>query len=137
MRAIRTLAALHLALGLLAGPVLAQDVPVERNVLNGTQVTLHVYPFLTADELATFRFAMTNEQGLALLLPESGEGYAAIALAPQEGMIRDGKLSASVSALKGFADAATAVKENLAACEAKRDPAGQACVIVLEVAPKG
>ena len=115
------------------GMAMAQDVPVETAKLNGATVTLHVQPFLDATELATLRLVMTNAQALALFLPDN-QGFAAIAVAPDEGFIRGGAPVASAVALGGLPDAQTAAAQALAQCDANRK-GGAACVLVLEVAP--
>ena len=122
----------------LAVPGMAGNVPVETSVLGQSKVTLHVYPFLDSTELATLRLVMTNAQALALFLPKGAStGFAAIAVAPAEGFIRSGKPVPSAAALGGLPDAKTAAAEATRACDAHRKPGGAACVVVLEVAPKG
>jgi hypothetical protein len=133
MRKVTTAAAI---VAVSASLAFAGDVPVERNVLNGAKVVLHVHPFLDATELATLRLVLTNPQALALFLPDN-KGFAAIAVAPDEGFIRAGAPVASASALGGLPDAAAAATQATAACDAKRAASGQACVLVLEVGPGG
>lgn len=118
----------------LAGGAMAGSVPVETNVLDGAKITLHTHPFLDATELATLRLVLTNSQALALFLPDH-QGFAAIAVAPDEGFIRNGAPVASAVALGGMPDARTANAQALATCDAKRNASGQACVIVLELGP--
>lgn len=127
-------AAALLALG--AGMAMAGDVPVETNVLNGAKVVLHVQPFLDATELATLRLVLSNADALSVFVPKAG-GFAAMAVAPDEGFLRNGQPVASATALGGLPDAKAAAAEALAACDQKRNAAGAACVLVLEVAPKG
>lgn len=130
-------AAAALALGTataLAGVALAGGVPVETATLDGAKVTLHVYPFLDATELATLRLVMTNSSALSLFLPDH-TGYAAIAVAPDEGFIRGGKPIASASALSGLPDAKAAASKALATCDTARRASGQGCVVVLELGP--
>ncbi len=123
---------------LLPGPSAAGNVPVESQVLGQSKVTLHVYPFLDPTELATLRLVMTSPPALALFLPKgTTAGYAAIAVAPGEGFLRGGKPVPSAVALGGLRDAATAATQATRACDARRKPGGAACVVVLEVAPKG
>lgn len=127
--------------GALGSPAQAEGVPVEEAVLGDAQVRLYVHPFLAADELATLRLVMTNEQALALFVPNAS-GFAALAAAPSEGVIRDGKPVASAIALADLPDAASAAKAATAACDQARrggdagaSAADEACVVVLEVAP--
>lgn len=130
--------ALSAATAALAGPAAAGKVPVETSVLGQSKVTLHVYPFLDATELATLRLVMTNAQALSLFLPKGATtGFAAIAVAPAEGFIRGGKPVPSAAALGGLPDAKTAAAKATRACDARRNPGSAACVVVLEVAPKG
>ena len=126
---------LGLGLMLVAGAAVAQDVPVEVAVLKGQQVTIHIQPFLNEEELAMLRLVQTNKQALGLFVTSSG-GYAAMAAAPDEGLVRDGGFPPSVIAIGDLADAAAAQAAALAGCEEKRQ-GGAACVIVLEVGPKG
>ena len=136
MRMISRMAAV-LALGAsaaLVGGAQAGGANVETNVLDGAKITLHVYPFLDATELATLRLVLTNSQALSLFLPDH-KGFAAIAVAPDEGFIRNGAPVASAVALGGLSDAKTAAAQALAACDAKRSASGQPCVVVLELGP--
>lgn len=126
---------LGLALGLAAGmatAATAQDVPVEIGKLSGQQITLHVYPFLTKDDLKTLRFVAKNKEALKLFI--TSKGYSALAVAPDEGFAPDGMPAPSAVALGDFADAATAATEAAKACDAKRKGT-KACVVVLEVGP--
>lgn len=136
MRMISRMAAI-LALGatsFMAHGAMAEGASVETNVLDGAKISLHTYPFLDATELATLRLVLTNSQALNLFLPDH-KGFAAIAVAPDEGFIRNGAPVASAVALGGMPDAKTAAAQALAACDAKRNASGQACVIVLELGP--
>lgn len=119
-----------------AGTAGAQDVPVETGTLGGSSVTLHLQPFLTEEELTTLRLVMTNQQALEIFVPDAAKGFAALALAPDEGFIRDGKPVASAVAIAGLTSADEAKAAALRACDAARK-AASACVIVLEVAPAG
>ena len=120
--------------GLLAGTVAqAQTVPTEAGVNGGSAVSLHLHPFLTAEELATLRLVASNDQALSLFVT-SRTGHAALAMAPAEGFVRDAKPVASAVALGDLPDAATARTAALAACNKARK-AGSPCVVVLEVAP--
>ena len=130
---LAALPALGLAAALTSGAQ-AGGVPVETGTLDGAKVTLHVYPFLDAAELTTLRLVMTNSQALSLFLPDH-TGFAAIAVAPDEGFIRAGKPIASASALSGLPDAKAAAAKALATCDAARKASGQPCVVVLELGP--
>jgi hypothetical protein len=129
MRAILVMAALGAA-----GMAQAQEVPVETGTLGGSQITLHVQPFLTPEELATLRLVMTNEQALAIFVPDATKGFAAMAAAPDEGFIRESKPVASAVAIAGMGDATAAREAAMQGCEAARKE-GEPCVTVLEIAP--
>lgn len=124
------------ALGV-GGAALAGAVPFEEAVLGRHKVTILLHPFLTEEETATLRLVLTNEQALAIFVPQDAAatgGHATLALAPGEGLIREGKPVASAVALSGFADAAAADAAALAACDAARTGA-EACVVALQVQP--
>lgn len=120
-----------LVLGM-TGLARAEEVPVEVSTLAGQQITLHVYPFLTETDLKTLRLVATNKQALQLFI--TGAGFSAIAVAPNEGFVPGGAPAPSAVAIGGFADAVTAQKAAVKACDAKRK-GGKACVVVLEVGP--
>lgn len=121
------------ALALFAGiPAMAEDVPVETMELGKSAVTLHVHSFLTEEELKTLRLVGSNKDALALFVPEGG-GHAAIAVAPEEGFVRNGVPVASAVAVAKLPDAETAQKDALAGCDAARTTES-VCVVVLEVA---
>ncbi len=119
---------------LLAGPTLAQDtIPVETGVNGSSLVTLHVHPFLRAEELAVLRLVLTRADALELFV-EKTTGFAAVAVSPDDGFMRGDGLVASAKGFGEFADAAGARTAALAACDAARE--GQTpCVVVLDVAP--
>ena len=119
-----------LVLGM-TGLARAEEVPVEFSTLD-QQITLHVYPFLTETDLKTLRLVATNKQALQLFI--TGAGFSAIAVAPNEGFVPGGAPAPSAVAIGGFADAVTAQKAAVKACDAKRK-GGKACVVVLEVGP--
>ena len=127
---------LGLALGLVAGmgcfAAQAKDVPVEVGTLAGQQITLHLHPFLSKSDLKTLRLVATNEQALQLFV--TSKGYSALAVAPDEGFAPDGAPAPSAVAIGDFADAATAAREAVKGCDAKRK-GSQPCVVVLEVGP--
>lgn len=125
-----------LAGALSGGMAFAQDVPVEVSVLDASQVTLHLFPFLKDEELSTLRLVATNRDALSVFLPsKDATHFAALALAPADGFVQDGAPAATATALSDFPDAAAAAKATIEACDAKRDPATPPCVVVLEVGP--
>jgi hypothetical protein len=131
---IRPLALAPLLLVLGAAGAARAEAPVpETAALGAASVTLHPHAFLTAEELATLRLVLTNEQALGLFVPEGG-GFAALAVSPDDGFIRGGQPVASATALSALPDAETARTRAIEACEAARAGA-QPCLIVLEIAP--
>ena len=126
-------AVLVLGLASVAG---AQEVKTEVAELGESSITLHLQSFLTEVELNTLRVVMTNPDALALFVPDSSKGYAALAVSPDDGFLPEGAPAASAQAIGGLPDQATAAKEALAACDKLRK--GEVdCVLVLEIAPKG
>ena len=126
---------------LVAGVAAAQEtaeVPVETAELGDNVVTLHLYPFLTEEEVTLLRLVSTNADALALFVPEQG-GFAAMAVSPVEGVVREGVPVPSAIAVGQLPDAETARTNATEQCNAarkkqrKRDPE---CVVVLEVMPK-
>ena len=71
------------------------------------------------DELMALRLVMTNEDALALFVPKSG-GFAALAMSPDDGFIRDGAPAKSAVALADLPDAGTAAAEAAKACDGLR-----------------
>jgi hypothetical protein len=124
-------AGLFWVLGALAAA--AQTAPTERAVLGASAITLHQHAFLTEDEVATLRFVMTNEQALALFVPRKG-GFAALAVSPDDGFVRNGQPVKSAVAVGDLPDAAAARASATQACEAAKTGPSP-CVIVLEIAP--
>ncbi|MES2434667.1 MAG: hypothetical protein V4586_12695 [Pseudomonadota bacterium] len=120
----------------LATAAVAEAVKTEVAELGGSSIILHLQPFLTETELATLRVVMTNPDALAIFVPDASKGYAALAVSPDEGFLPAGAPAASAQAIAGLPDAATAAKDALAACDKLRKGAA-ACVLVLEIAPKG
>jgi hypothetical protein len=118
---------------LVAGTAVAQDVPVETATLGGSAITLQLHPFLTEEELATLRLVMSNEQALGLFVPEN-QGFAALAVSPEDGFIRVGAPMGSAVAVADLPDAAAAEVAALQGCEAAKQGSA-ACVIVLKIAP--
>jgi hypothetical protein len=134
-RAMRKLLGLGLVMGMVAGTAFAKDVPVEVSTLEGTQITLHVHPFLTDPDLQVLRQVASNPQALAVFVPGDKSHYAAMALAPKDGFLKDGAPTETAIALSDFPDAAAAAKAVTEACDAKRGKKGKPCVIVLEIGP--
>ena len=128
---MRVVLGLGVVLGL-AGAAMAQDVPVEVAVLKGQSVTLHVHPFLTAEELVMLRLVQTNRKALQMFV--TAGGFSAIAISPEDGFVRDGGLVPSAIAIGDLPDAGAAAGAALKACDAIRK-GSTACVIVLEVGP--
>ena len=116
------------------GPVSAQDAQIENYELGGVAITVFAHPFLATEEIMTLRLVGQNSDALELFVPE-GPGYAALAIAPQEGFVRDGVPVDSAIAISGLPDIATARSSALEACDSARQTA-QECVIALEVAPR-
>ncbi|MBK5926069.1 hypothetical protein [Rhodobaculum claviforme] len=130
MRPIPTALVLAVALG--AGPALAADT---RTLSHPTaEVTLHLHAFLSPEDRALLEAVAASPEGLAMLLGDSG-GHGAIALAPGEGMVRDGVPSASAAAVGALPDAAVARARALEMCDAARSTRPD-CAVVLEVAPR-
>jgi hypothetical protein len=121
-------------LSLLPAAALAQAVPTESSRLAGQQVTLHLHPFLTDEDLGLLRLVATNEQALGLFITAGGR-HAAIAVAPADGFVRGGQPPATATAMSDLRTAADARTAALEGCERARRQ-GPACVVVLEVAPQ-
>lgn len=123
------------ALALAGSAAFAQNVTVEEAKLGKSVVKLHVQPFLTAEELMTLRLVQSNEQALQVFLGAgegAGKGFAAMAVNPDEGFIRDGKPVKSAFALAGLASANEAAKAAIDGCQAAAKAKAH-CVLVLEV----
>lgn len=116
-----------------AGAALA-EVVLEKAVLGASEVTLMPHPFLSEEELATLRLVLTNEQALAIFVPGKPGTFAALAVSPDEGLIREGAPVASAVALADFSDIEAARTAAIAACAAAKKAEAD-CVVVLEVAP--
>ena len=128
-------AGVAMALGL-ATVAAAEADKTETGELGASNITLHLQPFLTEAELATLRVVMTNPDALAIFVPDSSKGFAALAVSPDDGFLPEGAPAASAQAIGGLPDAAAAAKDALAACDKLRKGEA-ACVLVLEIAPKG
>ncbi|MGV8986992.1 MAG: hypothetical protein ACOH2H_11990 [Cypionkella sp.] len=119
----------------MASSVWAQDVPVEVSKLRGSQITLHVYPFLKEVDLKTLRVVAKNRQALEIFIPGDKSHFSALSVAPDDGFLIDGAPAETAIALSDLPDAATAAADSRAACDAKRDKKGKPCVTILEVGP--
>jgi hypothetical protein len=120
----------------LAGAAQAEVPPVETGTLEGAKVSIHTWDFLTPDELAALRLVLVNKDALALFVPADGTGgFAALAVSPDDGFIRDGALAKSASAIAGLETAEAAATAALEACDAARK-GKENCAVVLEVAPE-
>ena len=117
-----------------AGASLAQQATVESYQLDGVEVQVIVHPFLTEEEVATLRLVGQNRDALGLFIAE-GTGYSALAIAPDEGFIRNGVPIASAMALSGLETAEAARQAATQACDEARQ-GGQPCAIVLEVSAR-
>lgn len=112
----------------------AADLPIETAVNGTSVVSLHLHPFLAADEIATLRLVASNPQALELFV-KTNSGFSALAAAPEEGFIRNGKPVSSAVALADLPDMASARGEALKSCNSIKKTKTP-CVIVLDVAPK-
>ncbi len=118
------------------GGVASADLPpAETAVIGGAKVTIYTMNFLTPEEVAALKLVLVNEAALQLFVPEGSSGFAAMAVSPDEGFIRDGGLVPSATAIAGMASAEEAAEAALAGCDAARKAAA-GCVVVLEVAPE-
>jgi hypothetical protein len=125
---------LIVALMLMATAAQAQDAPeTEVTTLGASTVTLHLWDFLSEEELTVLRLVATDTNALALFVPDAA-GFSALAASPEDGFIRDGAPVASAIALSGLPDAEAARTAALTDCAAKKAGAAD-CVVVLEVAP--
>ncbi|MGY6410726.1 MAG: hypothetical protein ACXIUV_06850 [Alkalilacustris sp.] len=99
------------------------------------EVRLILHDTLAQEDRAMLEVIAASPEIVASML-DIASGHAALALAPGEGMMGDGTPPASATALGGLPDAATARAEALRMCEAARR-SGPACVVVMEVSPRG
>jgi len=106
----------------------------EQFEMEGARIILHLHDFLTSEELDTLRIVGTVPQALMLFMG-SAEGHAAIAVAPDEGFIRDGAPVESAAALAELPDARAAATAAREQCDRQRTTV-QPCVVVLEIAPQ-
>lgn len=128
-----------LVMAVASGAAGAQEtvaVPVETTEIEGNIATFRLYPFLTEEEVTLLRVIVSNKETLVMFAPEAG-GFAALAVAPKEGFMRDGTPVPSAIAVGQLPDAAAAAKSAIDQCNAarkrQRDPE---CLVVLEIAPK-
>lgn len=119
---------------MMALPVQAQDVPREDYVLDGSAIGVFLHPFLSDEGVAMLRLVGQNRDALSLFVPENAR-FAAMALAPQDGLVRDGLLSESAVAVADLPDLETARAAALDGCNAARS-GGPDCVIALEIQPE-
>ncbi len=130
------LSAALLALPLAALPILpaaAQDAPSEVTRADGVEITLHRFGWLRGDDLAMLEAIARSAEARMMLLGPGGD-FAALALAPAEGLLAGEGVSASAQAVAQLPDARTARDRALELCNGARR-GGQPCVVVLEVAP--
>lgn len=125
--------ALGAALGALAWGAAAQQTQTFTH--DSAEVRLTLPDALSAEDRSMLEIIAATPDVLATML-DTAAGHAAIALAPGEGMIQDGVPPASATALGGLPNAESARREALQRCEEARR-GGPACVVVLEVAPRG
>ncbi len=128
-----TMAAVLVA-GMAPGIAGAQSAPTEVSRLGGAEVTRHMHNFLDAEERAFLEVITSAPEALEVLLGGAPDGHAAMAVAPGEGLIRDGMPVDSAHAVAGLGNAAAARAAAQEGCDAARQ-SGPACVVVLEVAP--
>ena len=133
MTIVKSALAGFLALAIPAG-AMAQQAQAEQYQLEGAAVTILPHGFLSEEELQTLRLVGQNSDALMVFLPEAG-GHAALAVAPDEGFVREGMPVDSASAISGLPDIETARAAALDACNAARS-GGAACQVGLEVAPR-
>ena len=118
-----------------AGMAAADLPPAETAVIGGAKVAIYTMNFLTPEEVAALKLVLVNEAALQLFVPEGSAGFAAMAVSPEDGFIRDGALVPSATAIAGLASAEEAATAALEGCNAAK--AGKAdCVVVLEVQPE-
>jgi hypothetical protein len=117
----------------LAGALGVQAAEVETFQLDGVEVRVFAHDFLTEEEIMTLRLVGQNPDALALFVTDAG--FAALAVAPDEGFVRGGMPVASASALSGLDSAEAASAAALDACNAART-GGAECVLVMDVAPR-
>jgi len=120
--------------GALADAAQAQQVKTEHYLLEGIAVTLHLHDFLSDEGRAMLRMVGQDRDALSLFVP-GGARFAAMALAPRDGLVADGLLAESAVAVADLPDLDAARKAALDGCNAARR-GGAACVIALEIQPE-
>jgi hypothetical protein len=112
----------------------AQDAP-EREITraDGVEITLHRFAWLRPDDLATLEAIAQSAEARAMLLGPGGD-FAALALAPADGLLSADGVTQTAQAVAQLPDAETARLRALELCDGARK-GGRACVIVFEVAP--
>jgi hypothetical protein len=112
----------------------AQQASTETYSLDGVKITLTLHEFLSPEGVAMLRLVGQNRDALSLFVPE-GARFAAMALAPDEGLVKDGLLAESAVAVADLPDLDTARNAALESCNAAR-AGGADCVIALEIQPE-
>ena len=135
----RRVAAVALAMvvggGAAAPSVQAQAVPSEVRQLGEVEITLHLHGFLDAEARQFLEIIATVPEALEVMTGGAdASGHAAMAAAPDEGVLQGGVPPESLHAVAQLPDADSARAEALAGCDGVRQ-GGAACVVVLEVAP--
>ncbi len=100
---------------------------------DGVRITIYRHAFIRPDELAILDAIAANPEARAMLLGPAGD-FAALALAPNDGLMQGGGVAASAQAVAQLPDLASARNRALELCDAARR-GGDSCVVVLEVAP--
>lgn len=117
-----------------AHPAAAQDAPArEVTRAGGVEITLHRHDWLRVDDLATLAAIIESPEARTMLLGPGGD-YAALALAPADGLLAPEGVAATAQAVAQLPDAQTARTRALELCDGARR-GGRACAVVLEVAP--
>ena len=115
-----------------ASGAVAQEV--EHFMLQGAQVSVILHPFLTEEEVGLLRVVGASPEALELFVPESGR-YAALAVAPGDGFIREGIPVTSAVAVGDLPDIEAARSAARAGCDEVR-VTREDCEIVLEIRPQ-
>lgn len=131
IRTVSTAAMLAAAGATIAG---AEQGATTRFELPQVEIVVYELPFLSNEELETLKLVGQNEDALALFLPE-GARFGAMAVAPEDGFIRNGMPAESATAVSDLPDLSTARSTALAQCDAARS-GGPACQIALEIIPR-
>lgn len=122
------------AVSLAGGGAGAQDAPArEVTRADGVEITLHRFAWLRADDLATLEAIAQSAEARTMLLGPGGD-FAALALAPADGLLAPEGVAQTAQAVAQLPDAETARARALELCDGARK-GGQPCAVVLEVAP--